>query len=231
MSVTSCKNCEKRLPDRAKFCPSCGQSVRQVSRPWMDFTRETLPELVDIDGRALRSLRLLQTRPGFLSREYIDGRRVSYTSPVRMYLVISLVFFFVLPLILPEADSASSSREVAVDLYSQAMFLLLPVFALLLKLFFRRAYYLDHLVFTVHLFSALYFVFGVMLAFETLADRYLAFLFLQVLMLVYMVGYFIVALHTFYRQSWFKSALKFLGLLLVFLPLMGFVIELASHSD
>jgi hypothetical protein len=48
----------------------------------------------------LVSIRYLLTRPGFLSFEYINGRRLSYTSPVRMYLLISLVFFFILPLLL-----------------------------------------------------------------------------------------------------------------------------------
>jgi hypothetical protein len=190
-----------------------------------------LAELLDFDGRMLRSMRLLLTRPGFLSHEYISGRRVAYTSPIRIYLVISLVFFFVLPLILPDSSVTSPDHEISVDLYSKGMFLLLPIFALLLKLFYRRSFYIDHLVFTVHLFSALYIVFAILLSIETLADRYILIMLIQVILLVYMVAYFVIALRTVYRESWLKSILKFFALLLIFLPVLGMTIEMASHTS
>lgn len=225
----SCKNCGTHLPEQADFCPSCGQSVKEVSRPWLEFARETLDELFDFDGRMLVSMRMLLTRPGFLSYEYIHGRRVAYTSPIRMYLIISLVFFFVLPLILPDAPPAETGHKVSVDLYSKAMFLMLPLFALLLKIFYRQSYYLAHLVFTMHLFSAMFIAFAFLLSFETLADRYLAFALVQVGLLIYTVRYSIVALQTTYQESGAKSSLKYSALLLIFLPVLGIAIELASH--
>jgi len=226
----SCVNCNHPLPDGTGFCPSCGQSVKEISRPWFEFVREMLTELMDFDGRMLTSLRLLMTRPGFLSAEYNAGRRVSHTSPIRMYLVVSLVFFFVLPLIMPDSMAESPSHIVSVDQYSKAMFLLLPLFALLMKIFYRRTYYVDHLVFAVYSFSAMFIVFAVIMAFETLADRYLAAALVQVVLLIYMVWYFVTALHVSYRESWLKSALKYLGLLLTFLPILGLTIDLASHQ-
>ncbi len=204
--------------------------MKEITRPWRDAIRELLTELFDFDGRMLVSLRLLLTRPGFLSYEYINGRRVSYTSPIRMYLVISLVFFFVLPLILPDVTVTSPRHEVSVDLLSQAMFLLLPLFALLLKIFYRQTFYLAHLVFAVHLFSAMFIVFALTMSIESAADRYVAVMLLQLVLLVYVIVYFIVALHTTYQQSWLKSVLKFLALLLIFLPILGGAIELASHT-
>jgi len=229
-SETSCANCRNALPGQATYCPVCGQSVKEITRPWRDAIRELLTELLDFDGRMLVSLRLLLTRPGFLSYEYIHGRRVSYTSPIRMYLVISLVFFFILPLILPEVTVTSPSHEVSVDLLSQAMFLLLPVFALLLKIFYRQTFYLAHLVFAVHLFSAMFIVFAAMMSIESAADRYVAVILLQVVLLIYVIVYFIIALRTSYQESWLKSGLKFLALLLIFLPFLGGVIELTSHT-
>jgi len=41
--------------------------------------------------------------------------------------------------------------------------------------------------------------------------------------------YFVIALHTFYRESWPKSILKFFALQLIFLPILAITIELASH--
>jgi len=193
------------------------------------MARELAEEILDLDGRMVKSLSLLLTRPGFLSREYIRGRRVSYTSPVRMYLIISLLFFFVLPLILSPQEFVSPDHKVSVDLYSKGMFVLLPVFALLLKLFYRKFYYIDHLVFSVHLFSASYIAFALLLSIETLADRYLLVMIFQVILLLATLAYAVSALHRVYKNSWLKSMLKFLALLLLFLPILGMIIEAASH--
>ena len=228
--ASGCKNCNKPLPGQAAYCPACGQSVKEMARPWLKVLRELVTELFDFDGRMLVSLRLLLTRPGFLSHEYTHGRRASYTSPVRMYLVISLVFFFVLPMILPDASMTYPEHEVAVDLYSKGMFFLLPFFALILKVFYRRIYYLPHLVFSVYLFSAMYIVFAVMLSMETAADRYVAVMLIQLVLLLYMLIHAVVALRVNYAEGWFKSILKLIGLLLAFLPVLGVVIEAASHT-
>lgn len=227
----TCKNCGTNLPPEAEFCPSCGQSVSDMARPWSVFLRETLDELFDLDGRMVQSLRLLLARPGFLSREYLDGRRLAYTPPLRMYLVISLAFFFILPMILPDAAGDYEGHTVSVDLYSKAMFLLLPVFALLLKLFYRNAYYLAHLLFAVHLFSAMFIVFTLLLSIETLADRYLALAALQLFLVIYMTVYFTIALHTVYEQGWGKTIAKGLAILFIFIPILASAIELASHVN
>jgi hypothetical protein len=227
--MNNCRNCASTLPDGAGFCPACGQSTRAFNRPWTEVFRELMTELFDMDGRMLVSLRLLLTHPGVLSDEYNQGRRVSYTSPLRMYLLISLAFFFVLPMILPDDRVQNPEHQFSVELYSRGMFLLLPVYALLLKLFYRKSFYLAHLVFTTYLFSAMFIVFAVMFAIETAADRYLAVMLLQVALLLYMAAYFIVSLRLCYREGWLKSTLKALGLLAIFLPLLAGSIELASH--
>ena len=146
-----------------------------------------------------------------------------------MYLVISLVFFFVLPLILPKPAVSNTANEIVVDQYSQAMFLLLPVFAFVLKMFYRHSYYLAHLVFIVHLLSAMFIVFAIMLSIEVAADQYLAVMLLQFVLLIYMVAYFVIALRVVYQQSWLKSVFKFLAIILIFLAIIGGAIEGASQ--
>lgn len=231
MSEANCRNCDSPLPPGARFCPSCGQSVKSQAKPWLDFARETLSELMDLDGRMLVSVRLLLTRPGFLSREYIDGRRVAYTSPIRTYLVISLVFFFLLPLILPTFTFQDADHKISVDLYSKGMFFLLPLYALILKLFYRKIFYVEHLVFTVYLFSAMFIVIALLMATEGLADRYILVVLVQVVFTVYMLAYGVIAFHTNYRESWPKSILKYFAVVFLFLPALGFIIEMASHSE
>ena len=137
----------------------------------------------------------------------------------------------VLPSIIPPAPGQLDSHRVSVDLYSKGLFVLLPVFALLLKAFYRDAFYLAHLVFTLYLFSFLFIVFGLLMATETWADRYLAVLVLQLLLFGWLLYYFVAALRANFGGGWGRSALKGLGLLLIFTPLLAATIETASHLE
>jgi hypothetical protein len=231
MTAAPCKNCGEAMQDRHRYCPVCGQSVLNIRRPWSAISRELLRELFDLDGRMIRSLRLLLGHPGYLTRQYMDGRRASYTPPLRMYLVISLAFFLLLPLVIPDSPDPGPARAVSIDRYSRAMFLMLPVFALLLKLFYRRDFYLVHLVFTLHLFSAMFIGFVAIMSIEAAADRYLTMIFVQSALLLGMVVYCVAALRTAYGESWLSSTVKFLGLLVLFLPVLAGVIELAGQLD
>jgi hypothetical protein len=226
-----CKNCSKTLPTEARFCPACGQSVRELSRPWAEVFRELLDELFDFDGRMFTSLQYLITRPGFLSLEYNRGRRRAYTPPLRMYLVISLAFFFVLPSIVPEVPGQVAEHKVSVDLYSKGLFVLLPVFALLLKLFYRKTFFLSHLVFTLYLFSFMYIVYGTMMALEPYADQNLLALVLQFVLMFWILFYFVVSLRTSFGGNWGISALKGFGLVMLFVPILTMVIEFASYIE
>ena len=63
--------------------------------------------MFELDGRAFRTVFSLFTRPGFLSQEYLSGRRARYTPPLRLFLVISISFF----LILSAYNSLQSMRD------------------------------------------------------------------------------------------------------------------------
>ena len=54
---------------------------------------EFIEDLLHADHRIWRTLKPLLFRPGLLTAEYLRGRRVSYTSPFRLYIVLSLIFF------------------------------------------------------------------------------------------------------------------------------------------
>ena len=87
------------------------------------------------------------------------------------------------------------------------LFLLLPLAALLLKgAYFRQhRYYLSHLVFTVHVQCFLFIFLGLLMGLDKLPalPEWLG----NGLLLV-PAGYFIVALRTFYQQSWRKTVVK-----------------------
>jgi hypothetical protein len=45
------------------------------------------------DNKFIRALKLMVTNPGFLSREYVDGRRVNYMRPLQMFFILNLIYF------------------------------------------------------------------------------------------------------------------------------------------
>ena len=89
-----CLNCGTQL--NSNFCPQCGQKNRSYHISLKDFFADFMEELLDVDSRVLRSLKLLFSKPGFLTTEYVKGRRINYLPPVRIYLVASVVFFLAL---------------------------------------------------------------------------------------------------------------------------------------
>lgn len=56
---------------------------------------EFLDNFLNWDSKFFTTLRYLILKPGFLSKEYIEGKRMSYVAPIRFYIVISVIFFFV----------------------------------------------------------------------------------------------------------------------------------------
>ncbi|MBL7029262.1 MAG: DUF3667 domain-containing protein [Candidatus Marinimicrobia bacterium] len=110
---TECLNCGSPLS--AQFCPQCGQKNKDYNLTFKDFFSVFLEELLDVDSRVLRSLKLLFTKPGFLTSEYVKGRRVRYLPPVRIYLVASVLFFLSLTLntLLPSVQNNEFFKEIA----------------------------------------------------------------------------------------------------------------------
>ena len=93
VEVARCGNCGVAL--LGTYCSDCGQEDRTVRRPFWRILRQLFHAVFELDGRVYRSLFFLYTRPGFLSTEYLNGRRARYTPPLRMFLVLSISFFLI----------------------------------------------------------------------------------------------------------------------------------------
>lgn len=92
-SFRRCLNCGHALAEDYKFCPQCGQGVGDSRITLAALLRDIWLEVVQIDSKLVRTLVPLLFRPGFLTREYVVGKRVRYLSPFKMYLVVAAVFF------------------------------------------------------------------------------------------------------------------------------------------
>jgi hypothetical protein len=89
----SCLNCNALVHGR--FCHICGQENIEPKESMWHLITHFFQDITHFDGKFFSSLKLLMTRPGFLSREYMLGRRASYLNPIRMYVFTSAFFFLV----------------------------------------------------------------------------------------------------------------------------------------
>ena len=89
-----CLNCN--TPLKGPYCYECGQPERHFIRFFPRVLWDMINEAFDLDSKIFRTVLPLMFKPGRLTMEYIAGRRAHYINPLRMYIVISLVFFLVL---------------------------------------------------------------------------------------------------------------------------------------
>jgi hypothetical protein len=87
----ACLNCGEHASCR--FCPACGQPAIDPNPTLGEFVHEAAGEFLHWDGKLAATFRLLFTKPGELTREYLAGRRARYLSPLRLYLTCSVLFF------------------------------------------------------------------------------------------------------------------------------------------
>ncbi len=287
MNTATCPNC-KHTRDGA-YCSICGQNDRDYRRSLPPMVMELLREAFELDGRIVRSLKLLFFQPGALSAAFSANQRAHFISPVRLYIFASLAFFFIfaqtaeiggadgqvvqvdtdkplndeqleafratlepraaaaLDAIMaregslgktaltglmdavtsaePDDQPSATGRHMIsqlvlalhdpaetfdrlVDNAPFALFFLLPVYALLLKLLYWRSgkFYVEHLVFALHLHAFAFLLFAAIALLPE--DQPWAEMLADILQIGFFVYYF-MALHRYYAQSRKKTFFKF----------------------
>jgi len=110
-----------------------------------------------------------------------------------------------------KTDPAALNRPLETWI-PRILFVLLPLFALLLALFYRgqrkHFFYVDHLVFSLSMHS---FAFMVLIAAAT-AAQLLPGMWVARLVLIVLSLYFFLSLKFFYGQSWVRTGVKFAGI-------------------
>ncbi|HSQ70562.1 MAG TPA: DUF4286 family protein [Steroidobacteraceae bacterium] len=90
-STENCLNCGEVLT--GQHCSHCGQRARVRVLSLWGLLKDLFGDLFEWDSRVWRTLRPLAFRPGLLTAEFLRGRRMHYTPPFRMYLILSVGFF------------------------------------------------------------------------------------------------------------------------------------------
>lgn len=166
-----CLNCGAELTGR--WCARCGQHAVDLRPTLHELLHEALHEFAHFDGKILRTAKLLLFKPGALTKEFLDGMRVRSVTPIRLYLLCSVLFFGVLSLTPKSNMKVSLNRRADAKLeqavaranrdpsiithaletaFPKAMFILMPFFGLLVYAFYWRAerMYVPHFYFSVH---------------------------------------------------------------------------------
>lgn len=87
----SCFSCEE--PMTGLFCYACGNKNDNYRRSVWSLGSELFQNLTAFEGRIWRSLLSLIIKPGQMARDYADGARQRWTSPIRLFLATSLLLF------------------------------------------------------------------------------------------------------------------------------------------
>ena len=93
---TACPNCGTLIA--GNFCQGCGQAAHLHVPSAREFLHEFIAHYVALEGKLWKSVALLLFRPGRLTRDYIEGKRVRYVEPLRLYLSFSIIFFAIFKL-------------------------------------------------------------------------------------------------------------------------------------
>jgi hypothetical protein len=265
--ITRCANCGAPLAGR--YCSACGQ--RHQDEPihhFGHFVREATEDLTHADSRLWQTLIALLFRPGFLTREFLEGRRVRYLPPVRLYLVLSVAFFLIAavtpqgaaiqkPVVMQKGSqivltpfgvgtvSAARAQEICATFHysgplaprfnancaralsgsrqdlrnsflhnaGRALFLLLPLLALVMKALYRRPplHYVEHLLFFVHNHAFLFLVLGAYALVTGFGPAWLRPI-LHPVLWIYVWVYFYASMLRVYRQGWLLTATKLAAL-------------------
>lgn len=114
----NCLNCGTIL--KGKFCHNCGQENLEMKESFGHMMNHAISDYFHFDHQFFSTLKPLFTKPGFLTNEYMAGRRANYLHPVKMYIFISLVYFVVLfqtghQLVHTNVSNTPQSTQMAID--------------------------------------------------------------------------------------------------------------------
>src|SRR5437016_1662576 len=89
----ACPECGAEL--QGKYCHECGEKKPdRHDLQLKHFFHHGLHEITHLDSKIFRTLRALIVQPGFLTTEYMAGRRHRYFLPLRLFLVIFALNLF-----------------------------------------------------------------------------------------------------------------------------------------
>ncbi|MGV9004678.1 DUF3667 domain-containing protein [Flavobacterium sp.] len=104
----TCLNCNYVVEN--KFCPNCGQENTNPQKKFYLLFVHFFEDLTHYENSFWKTIHNLIFYPSLLTSDYLAGKRTSYLAPVRLYIFISFITFFLLILI-PNDDYSWDENE------------------------------------------------------------------------------------------------------------------------
>ena len=101
--ISDCLNCHQQLPVNATFCPNCGQKNTDGLISLKAFLQNFIDTVFNLDSRIFQTVKWLCI-PAKLTKEYFKGKHKAYYHPIRLYLVMSIIFFATLNFVSKKND-------------------------------------------------------------------------------------------------------------------------------
>lgn len=231
----NCPNCGTALT--GKYCSNCGQERTAAGELTMRvFFVNVLPDILNLDSKFFTTLGILLRKPGFLTREYLRGRRVRYSAPIQLYALVTAAFFLVsanldfdvdklvgqVPALENRIQQKAKNEGLAAEIVKLKLnetienyipfytFIMMIAFAGFLKMVYPYWHYVEHIVFSLHIMSASLLMWMLMILLGLVfpsAERYEGFIIVPALV------YLLAALREAHRSSplwkWLPAALGF----------------------
>ena len=107
----ACLNCA--TPLIGSHCHECGQRAH-IHRTLAAFFHDLLHGVLHFEGKTWRTLPMLIWHPGRLTRDYIDGARARFVSPIALFLFVVFISFATFQM-LGGASALTADLDVEVD--------------------------------------------------------------------------------------------------------------------
>jgi Protein of unknown function (DUF3667) len=89
--LTHCEDCGTEL--HGHYCSKCGQVAVDYRRSFRHVIADVAESFLNWDSKFVTTIGLLLIRPGWLTNQFVSGRRTRYLHPLRLYLLVSILFF------------------------------------------------------------------------------------------------------------------------------------------
>ena len=93
LEQANCKNCG--APLAGEYCSKCGQKKSGHPDSFWHMLVHFVADYFHYDNKFFKTIKYLVTRPGYLTRMYMEGKRTSFLNPIQLYIFVSAVFFIV----------------------------------------------------------------------------------------------------------------------------------------
>ena len=108
-----CLNCSYPLPGEYNFCPRCGQKNINNNPTFGELVTDFFQNYFSLDSKLGRSIKPFFFKPGFLTNRFNEGQRANYVNPVRLYLIISFFYFFIVGILVNQIEAEADRDEEA----------------------------------------------------------------------------------------------------------------------